>query len=313
MSSAWICAIPQCTDFIFWLDGRTSGFLYGRADYNMWLCSECVRQHWGKLQIKVLEILPEWQADLFSRHACPLERAVFLLWRSRKQVGVHRYLVPGTFVHQYLFQNFIIFRVRVVYGKDQAGRFSQADRARDDRSWNIFCFVFTFGFFILLYFSVVLYACICCVECRHSISHRSLVAPSILFYFLYALLLHLVPCCWRMYVVPLVSSKKCMSNRSFTRRHPARVHFGSCTEYYFFVFLHLFIFSSFFSFFVLSFNVFRSLMACVCCWTTQYDGMALRCLFCLRVLHDDVLSLCPSLWPQSFYLSRVMSMIRRTV
>ena len=149
MSSAWICAIPQCTDFIFWLDGRTSGFLYGRADYNMWLCSECVRQHWGKLQIKVLEILPEWQADLFSRHACPLERAVFLSWRSTKQVGTSyntRYLVPGILQET----------SREIFSQSRRGSIVK------ERSF-LLCLrlVFSFLFFI---FSIVCLG-ICCVEC----------------------------------------------------------------------------------------------------------------------------------------------------
>ena len=44
-----------------------------------------------------------------------------------------------------------------------------------------------------------------------------------------------------------------------------------------------------------SFNVF-GLLACVCCaCSAQHDGVALPCLSCLRVLHDDVKSLCCSL------------------
>ena len=62
----------------------------------------------------------ELNADLFSRHACPSARAVFLLWWSAKQMGVH-IVVPRTRYQ--------------VYCKKQAGRFSQSERKR---IWEIF-------------------------------------------------------------------------------------------------------------------------------------------------------------------------------
>ena len=37
---------------------------------------------------------PELHADFFSHHACPVERAVFLLWRSTKQVGIQIVVPP---------------------------------------------------------------------------------------------------------------------------------------------------------------------------------------------------------------------------
>ena len=47
-------------------------------------------------------------------------------------------------------------------------------------------------------------------------------------------------------------------------------------------------------FVILPFNVFR-LLVCLCCASrVQYDGMASRCLICLRVLHDGVSLLCQS-------------------
>ena len=45
---------------------------------------------------------------------------------------------------------------------------------------------------------------------------------------------------------------------------------------------------------ILPFDVFR-LLVCLCCASrVQYDGMASRCLICLRVLHDGVSLLCQS-------------------
>ena len=80
-------------------------------------------------------------------------------------------------------------------------------------------FFFNFWRLVFLFFSfaVVLCACvICCVECRHSISHGGLVASwyvlRSIFYniVLYAPLLYLIPGCWRLYVVPVVSNGVCV-------------------------------------------------------------------------------------------------------
>ena len=49
-------------------------------------------------------------------------------------------------------------------------------------------------------------------------------------------------------------------------------------------FLRLFRFSPF--------NVFRLLASVFCASRAQYDGMASRCLICLRVLHDDMYLCC---------------------
>ena len=46
----------------------------------------------------------ELNADLFSRHACPSARAVFLLWWSAKQMGVH-IVVPRTRYQVYIASN----------------------------------------------------------------------------------------------------------------------------------------------------------------------------------------------------------------
>ena len=70
--------------------------------------------------------LPELHADLLSRYACPLERAVFLLWRSTKQVGVH-VVVPRTRYQ--------------IYCKKQAGRFSQSEKKRIDRETCLLLYV----------------------------------------------------------------------------------------------------------------------------------------------------------------------------
>ena len=89
--------------------------------------------------------------------------------------------------------------------------------------------------------------------------------------------------------------------------------------------LAVFLFIVFVSFagFSLSFNLLR-LQTCVfCVCSTQYDGMALRCLICFRALRDDVLFSCCSLCSQSLYVYlgqrigtdswvRWMSMSRRT-
>ena len=39
-------------------------------------------------QVRILYTLAEFHVDLFSRHACPLERAFLMLWRSTTHVGV---------------------------------------------------------------------------------------------------------------------------------------------------------------------------------------------------------------------------------
>ena len=90
-----------------------------------------------------------WHADLFSRHACPLERAVFLSWRSTKQVGTSyntRYLVPGILQET----------SREIFSQSRRGSIVK------ERSF-LLCLrlVFSFLFFI---FSIVCLG-ICCVEC----------------------------------------------------------------------------------------------------------------------------------------------------
>ena len=72
----------------------------------------------------------------------------------------------------------------------------------------------------------------------------------------------------------------------------SRVRFGSCSEYYFFGFIH---FVSFFPFFSHSMYLGCWRVYVVLVVPTQYDGMALRCLICLQVRHEHALLLCRSL------------------
>ena len=107
------------------------------------------------------------------------------------------------------------------------------------------------------------------------------------------------------YIIPCISSLRVRLG-SRARRITSSLFFHCvCFIFYLmpsFVCFFLSFFSFIITFFVLYYcfvillsNVFR-LLVCLCCASrVQYDGMASRCLICLRVLHDGISLLCQSL------------------